>query len=140
MSQFEKKSSQFNNSDNNSGFVVPFTETPQIGAEYLRLQREIEIKSILYALLSQQLEQAKIKESRDTPTLLILDEAVPPIRKSKPKRLTLTLIFCGLAFLLSTGIAFIFERYNSLRNLSPHEHRKLVAIKNLLNKNNQLDD
>jgi len=140
MLKFENKSSQLNNSDNNSGFVVPFTEAPHIGAEYLRLQREIEIKSILYALLSQQLEQAKIKESRDTPTLLILDEAVPPIRKSKPKRLLLTLIFCGLAFLLSTGIAFIFERYNSLGNFSPHEHRKLVAIRNLLNKNNRLDD
>ncbi len=140
MSQFEKKSSKINDAGNNTEFVVPFAEIPQIGAEYLRLQREIEIKSILYALLSQQLEQAKIKESRDTPTLLILDEAVPPIRKTKPKRLTLTLIFGGLAFILSTGIAFIFERYNSLRIISPHEHRKLVAIKNLLNKNNQLDD
>ncbi len=40
-------------------------------------------------------EQAKVEEQKDVPVILVLDKAVPPKRKAKPKRL---IISCRFAF------------------------------------------
>ena len=64
---------------------IPFAQVPEIGLELARLTRDFKVQETVYALLIQQLEQAKITEARDMPTVRILDKAVPADRKSKPK-------------------------------------------------------
>jgi len=59
---------------------------PQAGVATMRLWRDLKVQEQLYGLLTAQLEEARIREARDTPTVQILDPAVPPLHKSRPKR------------------------------------------------------
>lgn len=59
---------------------------PQAGVATMRLWRDLKVQEQLFELLTAQLEEARIRETRDTPTVQILDAAVPPLHKSRPKR------------------------------------------------------
>ena len=72
-----------------------FSIAPELGVQLIRLTREMEIQNALYEFLTQQYEQAKIQEAKDTPTIQVLDYASPPEFRSKPIR-SLMVIFSGL--------------------------------------------
>jgi tyrosine-protein kinase Etk/Wzc len=74
----------------------PIADTPEIKLQYARLQRQAEIQNKLFILLMQQLEQAKLDEARDETAFQVLDGAVPPDRKVKPRR--------GLSVVLATVV------------------------------------
>jgi tyrosine-protein kinase Etk/Wzc len=74
---------------------------PETGLELARFVRQVKAMEQVLALLTAQYEDARITEARDIVTVEVLDVAVPPERKSRPKRLTMMLS----AFLLSLGVA-----------------------------------
>ena len=92
-----------------AGFSVPFSKIPAVGMELARRMRDVEIQNVLYMLLTEQYEQAKIAEARDTPTVQVLDVAVPPEIKSYPQRKKLVLVGVILGLLIGVGLAFGFE-------------------------------
>ena len=76
---------------------------PALETELARLIRDAKIQEQLYLLLTSELEQARIREHMDTPTVQVLDPAMPPERHSRPRRLALaagaaTLAFAAMAF------------------------------------------
>lgn len=82
---------------------------PALALEYGRLMRELKVQETLYTLLVSQLEQAKLAEARDTPTVQVLDPAVPADKKSKP-RISLNLALAGLvALLVGLFLAFFLD-------------------------------
>jgi len=137
---FEISPESFKNSDYNPTFYVPFADIPQLFKEFARLQREVETQSTIYTFLTQQLEMAKLEEARDTPTLQILDRAVPPERKSRPKRSIFVLMITGIAFIFSISYAFTAEYFTRLGESSPEEREKLLAIKKMLIKRSRSDE
>jgi uncharacterized protein involved in exopolysaccharide biosynthesis len=84
------------------------TSVPALALEYGRLTRDLKVHETLYALLVSQYEQAKLAEARDTPTVQVLDPAIPAERKSRPKVLLNVLIASILSLLL--GIFWAFAR------------------------------
>jgi len=66
-------------------FTVPFSKVPEVGLELVRLTRDVKIQEVLVTLLTQQLEQARIAEARDTPVVQVLDRAVPAERYVRPR-------------------------------------------------------
>jgi capsule polysaccharide export protein KpsE/RkpR len=82
--------------------------SPHIVLSYLRLQREVEIQTKILTFLLPIYEQAKIEEKRETPTILVLDTPVIAERKSKPKRLTMVVVWTILGF--GFGCFFIVAR------------------------------
>nr|MBC8490743.1 hypothetical protein [Bacteroidota bacterium] len=90
-------------SDQDKLFPV-FSEVPELGVQLLRMKRDVEIQNTLFTFLTQQYEEAKIQEARDTPTVQVLDKAIRPEKRAKPKR---KLIVLGL-FFLSTFVSVIF--------------------------------
>ncbi len=84
------------------------TSVPALALEYGRLTRDLKIHETLYALLISQYEQAKLTEARDTPTVQVLDPAVPAERKSRPK-ISLNMLIAGILSLL-IGIFWAFIR------------------------------
>jgi uncharacterized protein involved in exopolysaccharide biosynthesis len=68
-------------------FTVPFVKVPEVGLELVRLTRDVKIQEVLVTLLTQQLEQARIAEARDTPVVQVLDQAVPAERHARPRAL-----------------------------------------------------
>jgi len=84
------------------------TSVPALALEYGRLMRDLKVQETLYALLVSQYEQAKLTEARDTPTVQVLDPAIPAERKSRP-RISLNVLIAGILSLL-IGIFWGFIR------------------------------
>ena len=98
-------------------FIVPLGAIPSTGLELVRLIRETKIQETLYTLLTQQLEQAKIAEAKDVPTVKILDRAVVPEWKSDPKVL-LNVAIAGVSSLfIGIFLAFFREYIERMRHL-----------------------
>jgi uncharacterized protein involved in exopolysaccharide biosynthesis len=96
-------------------FHVPFTKVPELGMELVRLTRDVKVQETVYNLLTAQYEQAKIAEARDTPTVQVLDKAVPAERKSKPKT-TLNMAIAGaLSLFVGIFLAFFLEYVERIR-------------------------
>jgi tyrosine-protein kinase Etk/Wzc len=85
---------------------IPFAQVPELGLELARLMRDVKVQETVYSLLTQQLEQAKIAEARDMPTVQALDKAVPADRKSKPK-ISFNMAVAGITSLF-VGILLAF--------------------------------
>jgi len=91
-----------------SNLFPVLADVPELGIELIRLKREVEIQNTLFVFLTQQYEEAKIKEAKDTPTVQILDYPQIPHQKSAPKRV-LILIIC-LSISMFANILFILYR------------------------------
>ena len=92
-----------------SSLFPVLSDVPVLGVELVRLKREVEIQNTLFVFLTQQYEEAKIKEAKDTPTVQILDYPQIPYLKSAPKRI-LILIIC---LFISTFVNILFILYRS---------------------------
>jgi tyrosine-protein kinase Etk/Wzc len=89
-------------------YLLAFREVPELGKELATLLREVKIQNEVYLLLQQQYYKEKIQENRDLPTVDVLDEAIPPLRKSSPRVLFSTItggvfIFIGMSFFVVFG-------------------------------------
>lgn len=88
-------------------------QLPGAGVEVMRLWRDVKVQEQVFEFLTAQLEEARIRETRDTPTVQVLDRAVPPIYKSRPKRAWIVLggFIVGLAG--SLAAVLLLERSRS---------------------------
>ena len=112
------------------GFSIPFSKLPQIALELARKERNLEIQGVLYKLLTQQYEQAKIMEVRDTHTVQVLDRATPPEKRSFPKRRKMVIVSFILSIFVGTGLAFLFEY--SARIQRDEEGKKWLNMGNII--------
>ncbi len=101
-----------------AGFSVPLSRLPEVSLEYARLLRNVKVQEAVYELLTQQYEQAKIMEVKDTPTVEILDKASPPEKKSYPKRSGIVLFCAVMSLLTSIILAFFFEYLEQMKKVS----------------------
>jgi len=85
--------------------LLPLGDLPDLGLQYVNLKREVLVREKVFEFLTSQLEEARIREARDLQTVRVLDDAVPPIRKSRPRRSIIVILTAGLAFALSIGVA-----------------------------------
>ncbi|MDI6754546.1 MAG: GNVR domain-containing protein, partial [Thermodesulfobacteriota bacterium] len=91
------------------GAFITLSEAPTIGLEYGRLRRDAMVQQKVFELLTQQLELAKIEEAKDDITFQVIDQAIPPEKRIKPKR-TLNVLLAGVVSLfLGVFLAFFLE-------------------------------
>jgi uncharacterized protein involved in exopolysaccharide biosynthesis len=107
---------------------VPFEKVPDLTLEYARLFRELKIQETVFELLTAEYEKAKIEESKDTPTIQVLDRAVPPERKSKPKRSFMVVFAGGFSLLFSIFFVFFREFMEKSRLKNPEEYHRLQMV------------
>lgn len=88
---------------------------PALQSGVARLVRDYKVQEQLFLLLTTELEQARIREAQDTPTVHVLDRPAPPERPVWPRRTLTALAAAALAFL---GMA-IWEYTRSRRELHP---------------------
>ena len=91
---------------------VPMSEAPELGLQYARLVRELKIQETIFELLKQQYEQARIQEMKDTPTVQVLDIAKPPEKKSRPHRVSTSILGGILSFGMTFFFVIILEFFN----------------------------
>lgn len=118
----KSKISEINVSTDLSEFLR-LGNSPQIAMSFLRLQRDLEIQTKILTFLLPVYEQAKIEEKRETPSIVVLDKPFIAEKKTKPKRLTMVLIFTFLGFFFSI---LVFVTIAKLREFSNDLKKKLV--------------
>jgi len=94
-------------SEDSSGseVLIPKGLVPQAGMEYVRRLRDVKYYETIFDILARQFELAKLDEAKEGAVIQVVDPAIPPDRKSSPKR-TLIVIGATIAgFLLGVFIA-----------------------------------
>lgn len=100
LSEIEKKLSKF----------------PEAGIGALRLYRDVAIQQKILEFIVPLHEQAKVDEQKNIPVILVLDRAIPPEVKTKPKRMIFVLLWTLAALLVSLVYVVSRER---LKAISP---------------------
>lgn len=75
------------------------------------LSREARIQEMLFELLTREYELAKIEEAKSMPTVQILDRAVVPEKKSRPKRRQMVMFSAVAALFIAVFATFAREYY-----------------------------
>ena len=112
-------------SKRNPDFYVPLNELPELGLQLARLTREAKIQEKVFELVTSQYELAKIEEAKDMDTIQVLDRAVPPERKSKPKRFLIVTLSTIVAVFVGFFIAFLLEYMSRLKTDDPERYQQL---------------
>ncbi len=73
------------------------------------LSRDAKIKEMLFELLTREYEIAKIEEAKSMPTIQVLDKAVVPEKKSRPKRRQMVILAGVTSLFISVFAAFVRE-------------------------------
>lgn len=115
------------NKEYGAGFSVPFAKLPELSLAYARLFRDVKVQEAVYELLTQQYEQAKIMEAKDTPTIQILDRASPPEKRSFPKRTAIVILGFLFSLLGSIPMIFFYEYLIDMQR-NPENHKFAIEI------------
>ena len=83
------------------------SESPQLQMEMSRLQRKVTIKQEVYLQLQKEREMAEIELVKETPVVNVLDEAVKPEQRAKPKRKLIVIVGTFAGFFLSLLIVVL---------------------------------
>lgn len=113
-----------------TGTVVP-SKVPEAGLEYIRKVRDLKYAETIYEMLAKQFEMAKIDEAKESSVIQVLDKAVVPEQKSKPKRTMMVLLSAIATGFLTILYAFIKEALNNAKKDTQTE-AQLQALKNTL--------
>ena len=89
----------------------PLKAMPGVMQEYAALALQVKMREEVLLFLGARLEEAKLREARDTPTLQVLDPATPPKARSAPRRALLTAAAGGSAAVLLALLAFLLEAW-----------------------------
>jgi uncharacterized protein involved in exopolysaccharide biosynthesis len=84
-------------------------KTPNTSLQYLDALRNLKYQEAVWEMLAKQFEMAKLDEAKDFPLIQVLDKAMPPEKKSKPKRSMVVMLATLVAFFLAVIWAFISE-------------------------------
>ena len=99
----------------NIEFSVSFNTLPSLGLENARLIREVELQSTIQEILIPQFEQAKLEETKNIPTLQIIDKPKVALNKSKPKRSLIVIASIVMSFLMSLIFLYTDHRTKGFR-------------------------
>jgi uncharacterized protein involved in exopolysaccharide biosynthesis len=91
--------------------------SPQLVSEQARLERQGVIRQEVFLTLRREYESARIEEVNDTPVITVIDSAVPPSRRSKPRRGQMVTLAFFSGGLLAVFVAFGAEYLRHARRV-----------------------
>lgn len=86
-----------------------FENAPLIEKQLADLTQTVEVKRSVYGALSEQYEDARIQETRDTPTIQVLDWAQEPFFPAKPRRKVIVSVSAVAGLFLASLVALVRE-------------------------------
>ncbi len=119
--KIQELNSGSNSNSNEMKILVPFRQTPELGMRYIRLYREVQIQYKVMELLTPLYEQSKVEEQRNTPSVIVLDHALPAEHKAKPKVALFTLLSFVISTAVSLFIVFSIVGLQKLQILDPEK-------------------
>lgn len=115
-----------------SSLYIPFEKIPSLGKKYFKLYSDLTIQGKLQEFILPEYEQAKLQLLKDKPSLQVIDYAVPPDKKSKPKGSFIVGGVLIIVFFLSLFIILIIEHLKWLKENDVKKFDDVTLIKNSL--------
>jgi tyrosine-protein kinase Etk/Wzc len=114
-----------------SGLIVPKGKVPEAGLEFVRKLRDVKYNETIFDILARQFEIAKLDEAKEGALIQVVDPAVPPDKKSFPKR---GLIVIGATFAGLIAAIFIVLSAAVLESVqsAPMTRAKFLHLKRML--------
>lgn len=101
---------------------------PGLAADYIRARREVKFNEALLESMLKQYEVAKLDVAKEGPSLQVVDRALPPESKSKPKRASIILMGMVLGLVLSTLWVLAREYLTLLKHTDPQTAKSWAAL------------
>lgn len=101
----------FGSTEDSLRLFPSFQATPGLLMEFVELEREREVQTILYEFLIQQYEQLKIQEARQSPSLQYIDQPAVPTKRTSPTRSILVIFLCLIGGVAGIGYVIAYEKY-----------------------------
>ncbi|WP_373965024.1 Wzz/FepE/Etk N-terminal domain-containing protein [Massilia sp. LC238] len=102
-----------------------------VGLENIKVLRDVKYYQMLYELLAKQYEVARLDEAKDPSIIQVLDPAIEPEKKVKPKRAMLVLMCAFFAFFAALVGAFLLELRQRVMQ-APGKSARLDELRSLL--------
>ncbi|MFI5201324.1 MAG: GumC family protein [Candidatus Kapaibacterium sp.] len=119
-------------------YVLALNSAPELSRQMAGYLREVKVLEQVTAYLRGELEQDRISEQRDLPSLQVLDAALPPTAPSSPNRKLFAIV--GLLLGLIAGIGLIaFERFYRDVRERPLIHYRLINVLSALRYGNRAE-
>jgi len=90
-------------------FYIPLTRIPGLNFDESKLLLKVKAKTGVVTLLTTQLEQAKLDEAKDMPTIKVLEWSYPPEKPVKPKIRMNIILSLVVSLFLGIFIVFFME-------------------------------
>lgn len=107
--------------------LMPTGRIPSVGTEYIRTLRDLKFNEALHELLLKQYEAAKLDEANDSAVIQIIDQAVTPEKKVKPKRVVMVAVSGLTSILLSIVLALLLD-YREKLAANPANRERIAQL------------
>jgi uncharacterized protein involved in exopolysaccharide biosynthesis len=111
--------------------IVPKGRVPEANLEYLRKLRDVNYNDTIFEILARQYEAAKLDEAKEGALIQVVDPAIPPDRRSSPKRTLIVIVTTAIGFLFGVFVALFQVGYRRLKG-DPESSGKLHLLKRAL--------
>ncbi|MDI6889357.1 MAG: Wzz/FepE/Etk N-terminal domain-containing protein [Thermodesulfovibrionales bacterium] len=112
--------------------LMPTGRIPGVGTEYVRKLRDFKYNEALYEILLKQFEAAKLDEAKDAAIIQVIEKAIPPEKRVKPKRKQMVMIAMVTGFFISVFAAFFME-YIEKSSKGPDNKERFETLKRYAN-------
>ena len=114
-----------------SELIVPRGRVPEAGLEYVRKLRDVKYYETIFDILARQFELAKLDEAKEGALVQVVDLAVPPDRKSYPKRVLIVASAACLGFFLAVVFALAQAAIEFVKR-DPESRKRFAPLKRAL--------
>jgi tyrosine-protein kinase Etk/Wzc len=117
--------------DTANSLIVPKGKLTEAGLDYVRKLREVKYQEAIFDILARQFEIAKLDEAKEGALVQIVDPAIPPDRKSSPKRAIIVIVSTIAGFMIGIFAALLQAGWARLRE-DPESSSKLDLLRRAL--------
>jgi uncharacterized protein involved in exopolysaccharide biosynthesis len=114
--------------DTANSLIVPKGKVPEAGLEYVRKLRDVKYYETIFDILAKQFEVAKLDEAKEGAVVQVVDPAIPPDRKSFPRRGLIIIAATVAGLFLGILTATFQEGWERLRE-DPEAEARLALLR-----------
>ena len=114
-----------------TGLMMPKGRVPEAGLEYVRRLRDVKYNETIFEILARQFELAKLDEAKQGALVQVVDAAIPPDRRSFPKRGMIVILAIAVGFVVGIFLALVKAALQRIED-RPQAAQKLYYLWKLL--------
>ncbi len=111
--------------------IVPEGRVPEAGMEYVRRLRDVKYNEAIFEILARQFEVAKLDKAKEGAIIQVVDPAIPPDKRSFPKRSLIVIGATVLGFFFGVLLALAQAGFERIKD-DPDTAGKIALLKRAL--------